>query len=469
MTGKNSKIEEIYKNLSRQDKEGIMEFLKCTLFNQSDIVLSIHHYLSEHLCKDNDLNKPELYKAVFNKNEKYSDVKLRVFITKLTKLIEKYLIVKSIDSYPLAELSILNQYYRKNHLHKNYTVFFNSKSEVNFDSYEEYLMYEYAFSMRKLDYISQEFNSDSDRIRKHFDEVLIAQQKLSFFQTLKTQCDFLSFTQRYKSDRDNSYEENIINQLIATRDEQDVVFKGYILVYLLSKEPLEESFLQLKDIVLSEEIKYETNYRALITHSQNYCIRFINSGKSEYLTHLFDIYSLSLKFFKNPGDLNTANFRNILNCALQLGHIEWAEKFVENYYTKVNESEQENTYNFNYARIYFEKQDYKTAMRQLLKVSYEDSFYASTGRILLIKCYYELNDELPLLSSCGSLSQFLHRNKEFTKQRVENNLHFIKYVKTLQNNRLSGTKDYFRKLKLKVSDSTVVQKEWLLKKIEELS
>ena len=101
-------------------------------------------------------------------------------------------------------------------------------------------------------------------------------------------------------------------------------------------------------------------------------------------------------------------------------------------------------------------------------MTYEDSFYASTGRILLIKCYYQLNDEMPLISCCMSLTQFLNRSKDFTKQRVENNLHFIKYVKTLQKHRLEKDRSYFKKLYSKVKDSTVVEKEWLLKKIEDL-
>lgn len=467
-SSKNSKVEELYKNLSKQEKEGLKEFLQCTIFNQSDIVIAIHIYLAENLRWQDSLDKEALYRAVFPKNEKYSDGKLRVFLTKLVKLIEKYLIVKNIDNYPLAELTILNQYYSKNHLHKNYTIFFSNKSDISFESYEEYLMYEYAYAMRKLDYIHQESANDSDKIREHFELVLNSQKKLSFFQTLKTQCDYLSFTHKYKTERDNSYEDNIVNLLIDSIDDQDIVIQAYIYVYLLSKENNEEYFVKLKNIVESQSIHFEANYRALLSHTENFCIRIINSGKSEYLAYLFNLYNLEIQFFKIAGDLNAATFRNIVYTALQLNQIEWAENFVETYYTKVSEVEQENSYNFNYARIYFEKRDYKSAMQQLLRVNYEHPFYASAGRMLLIKCYFELNDEMPLLSCCSSLTQFLMRNKEFTKQRIENNLHFIKYVKIVQKHRLKRDKKYFKQLYEKVNLSTVVEKEWLLKKINEL-
>ncbi len=468
MSGKNSKIEELYGSLSRQDKDGISAFLSCTLFNQSDIVIAIHFYLSEHFIQSSELDKMDLYRNVFPPNEKYSDVKLRVFLSKLVKLIEKYIVVKKIDQYPLAELNILSKYYSINHLQKNRTVFFNNKSDLSFDSYEDFLMYEYTYSMRKLEVVHNEYSHDSDKKREHFENAMLAQKKLSFFQTLKTQCDFLSFTQKYRSEKDSSYEDFIVNQLIESRNDQDPVIRAYICVYQIAKENNPQLFSELKDIVLNHNIPFESNYKGLLSHSENFCIRFINSGKSEYLEQLFEIYKCEIQFFKHPGDLNSNNFKNIVYTALQLKQVEWAENFVENYYSKVSIIEQENTYNFNYARIYFEKGDYKTAMRQLLKVTYEDSFYASTGRILLIKCYYELNDEMPLISCCMSLTQFLNRSKDFTKQRVENNLHFIKYVKTLQKHRLENDRSYFKKLYTKVKDSTVVEKEWLLKKIEEL-
>jgi hypothetical protein len=468
MSGKSSKIEELYASLTRQDKEGITSFLSCDLFNQSEIVVAIHLFLSDSLTNESELDKQALYHTVFGSKEKYSDVKLRVFMTKLVKLIEKYIVVKKLDQYPLAELTLLTRHYSKNHLHKNHTIFFNSKSEIQFESFEEHLMYEYAHAMRKLDYIYQEFSQDRAKIGEHFDIVLNKQKELNLFQSLKSQCDYLSFSQMYKTDRNNSFEEEQINQWIETKNEQNVVVQSYMLVYLYYKNPSDEVFLELKSILLDGGIAFESSHLALISHAQNFCTRSINSGKSHYLQHLFELYQLNVKYYKKVGDLTSVRFRNIIFCALQLGNIEWAENFVATYSNIVQEKDRENSYNFNYARIFFEKGDYKSAMRQLLKVTYEDSFYASSGRILLIKCYYELNDEMPLISCCLSLSQFLNRSKEFTKQRIENNLHFIKYVKMLQKHRLENDRLYFKKLYQKLNASSVVEKEWLLKKIEEL-
>jgi len=468
MSGKSSKIEELYSSLTRQDKEGITSFLSCNLFNQSEIVVAIHLYLCDSLIHEPELDKQALYRAVFNAKEKYSDVKLRVFMTKLVKLIEKYLIIKQLDKHPLAELSILTNHYSQFHLQKNHSIYFGLKQVIQFDSYEEFLLYEYNYAVRKLNYIYTEFSNDKEKKQEQFEAVMKSQKKLNLFQTLNIHCELLSFTQKIKSDIESSSDSLQISEILRPNEEYDKTMLAYILVYQIVKDNNLDAFFKLKEMLISKEVSFESNCKTLLSHIENFCVRCINSGKTEFSQHLFEIYECEMLYFKEVGDLKATAFRNIVYTALQLKQLEWAENFVEKYSIKLVVSEQQNNYNFNYARIYFEKKEFKLAMRQLLKVTYEHSVYASMGRILLIKCYYELNDEMPLISCCVSLTQFLNRSKEFTKQRVENNLHFIKYVKILQKHRLDNDLNYFKKLYQKVKESTVVEKEWLLAKIVEL-
>lgn len=469
MSLKNSKIEELYSHFSKSEKEGITEFIQCNLFNNSDVIEKIHEFFCA-LQPEEELDRVALYKYVYGGKSSYSDVKLRVYLSKLTKLIEKYIIVKQLDDYPYAELNLLTGYYSEHHLAKNTAVFFNNKPVTHFESYEEYLFYEYQYALRKLDYINLEYANDGERMKDQFEIVMNSQKVLSQFQTLKSLCDFSSLTQKYKLTRDNAYENSLIENLKNSQNELDDIFKAYLIVFSLFNENSEDKFYELKEIVLnSQQITYEKNVRALLAHFQNFCVRYFNSGQSKFLVDLLDSYKFSLRYYKNSGDLDSVNFRNIVYCALQLNEIEWAESFVESYHKTVNESDKGNAYNFNLARIGFEKKDYKSAMRLLLRVTYEDSFYASSARILLIKCYYELNDEMPLVSCCASLNQFLRRSKDFTKQRVDNNLHFIQFVKSLQNNRLKNNKTLFRNLLERIDKSTVVEKDWLKQKVSEIS
>ncbi len=468
MSIKHSKIEELYLNFSKYEKDGISNLLKSNLFAQTDIMEKIHEYMCTIVGEE--LNKVELYKYVYGPKSIFSDGKLRVYMTKLTKIIEKFIMIQHMDDYPSAELNLLLKYYNENHLHKNVFTYFKSKEENRFGYFEEYLLFEYQYQQRKLDFINREFPNHGVKIKEQFELLLSAQKKFSLFQTLKTHCDFLSISLKYQLHRDCSFEETIIASIIDSEYNQDPIFRAYIIVYQLFKEPNESLFQELNNIIIKENnVKFIDTSKALLSILQNFCIRFINTGQSEYLNFLFENYKFGLQFIKKSGDLTSASYRNITYCALQLNEIEWAESFVVNYYTMVTENDQDNAYNLNLARIGFVKKEYKIAMRHLLRVTYEDAFYASSARILLIKCYYELNDEFPLMSYCASLMQYLHRNKEFTKARIEYIIQFIKFVKSLQNNRLKNSKEFFKKMSKKISESSSLEKDWLILKLAEIN
>jgi hypothetical protein len=469
MSVKNSKIKELYLHFTKTELQSITHLLESGLFGQADILIRIHQYIC-HLKGSDDFDKELLYKYLYGNDSKFSDIKLRVYLSKLTKVIEKFIVFSKLDEHPLTELNVITDYYSQNHLHRNVALYFKTKVDYQFKTYEEHLSYEYNYAMRKLDYINADFSHDGAKMREHFEEVMKTQRELSIFQTVKTQCDFLSLQQKYNSTWNNELESKFIDGFSDMMEDFHPVLKAYMLVYGIFKSKDSDKFQELKRmVILEDEIVFDHNRRALVSHIQNFCIKYINSGDNRFLKELFDVYKFGLKFYKKPGDLNSANYRNIVFCALQIGELDWAERFVENYRHLVIEADQNNAYYFNFARIAFQKKDFKTAMRQLLQVTYEDAFYASTARILLVKCYFELNDELPLTSCCASLTQYLNRNKEFTKQRIDNNIGFIRYVRTIQTNRLKNNKAFFQKLLDKIQESAVVEKEWLKQKVHQIS
>jgi hypothetical protein len=464
---KHSKVEEIYGSLGRKEKESLRQFLSCKAINASPNIVSCHDFISNAAVdNENGLDKKALFAFLFGEKETYSDGKLRVLITRLIRLVENYLIYQHIDQSPISRLNILDNYYKKNHLIKNRTMLFSSQETIEGASYDEILYYNYTFAERKLDSIYNHDPNNHELIYACFEESKAALEKLQQFQVVKSLCDVLSFGNRYKSDLHYERQEAYVRSLMRKRDQLDRIINSYISIYLLLKNIDEAEFHFLYQHIRESELnRYESNYIGCLTHLQNFCIRLVNNGKTEYLVQLFEINNLKLQFVKKEGDLSSASFRNIVYCAIQLKKIDWAEQFVESYHTKVAEIEQENSYNFNIARIFFEKKDYKSAMRTLLKVTYEDAFYAITARILLLKSYFELEDETPLMSCCYSLNFFLMRNNTFTKQRIDNYKKFLYYTKKIFKNRLKGNKKFMKSLKLKMEQVSMVEKDWLIEKV----
>jgi hypothetical protein len=461
-----SKLEELYIHFTKNEKEDIAAILQCRVYNQSEHLIRLHQYLSEKVSIHNEVDKFEAYTYVFE-GETFNDNKYRVYQSRLIKIIEKYIIIEGIDDFPIAEVNLLYKYYNDRKMHKSMTTLLKSKNNFESKSFEDKMMYDFYFSNVKLSYINTYFPTDNELIYKTFKENLKNQTALHSFQILTSKITELSFSAKYKTEELFDFNENAIEKIIENKAQFDDMVQQYASIYLLIKNQNETDFFLLKENLHQDVFeKFEHNLVNLIVYLKNFCIRQINLGNPEYLTHLFELNEFSLKFYQKEGDLTSLNFRNIVYCALQLEKLEWTEKFIEEYNHTVAENDQKNSYNFNYARLYFEKKDYDVAMRQLLKVTYEDSFYASTARILLIKCNYELNDEYSLIYNCQSLFQFLNRNKLFTKERVTSNLKFINYVKRIQNKRLNSSNSYYKNLRKTIEESTVIEKKWLLEKID---
>ena len=88
------------------------------------------------------------------------------------------------------------------------------------------------------------------------------------------------------------------------------------------------------------------------------------------------------------------------------------------------------------------------------------------SKLLLLACYYELNQEEVLLSSIDTFTTFLRRDKKVQNIRTQRYLNFNKYIKKLVLARYSKEKVFKLKEQL-VPDKEVLNKPWLLEKIEE--
>ena len=100
----------------------------------------------------------------------------------------------------------------------------------------------------------------------------------------------------------------------------------YYLVFLtLTENKKEEHYKKL--VVLLE--KHAPGFlgeesRAMYRYAQNYCIRKINSGKSNYFRELFELYKTQLEsevIFENKY-LDHTDYKNIVTVALRLPEFE---------------------------------------------------------------------------------------------------------------------------------------------------
>ncbi|MBK8443968.1 MAG: hypothetical protein IPL35_11385 [Sphingobacteriales bacterium] len=285
-------------------------------------------------------------------------------------------------------------------------------------------------------------------------------------------CTLLNFKNVIKTDYEPLFLSHIISHLQQNEYPDAPMITAYYQVLQMLQEPAhEEHYRRLKTqmghyatMLPAEEI------RELYVFLQNYCIRQCNSGNTSFLSELFELYQIVLRerFIFSNDKLSASSYKNIVTLALRLNELDWVEHFIENYQDDLYEAERRNAYTFNRARLYYARQQYEAVIQMLAEVEYEDVYYMLDTKILLLKTYYDLDEDEALYSLIESFKVLLQRKKILSDFNRGVYLNFLKYLKKLREadprnkKSLSVLQQEIEKSK-NIADVT-----WLLKKLNVL-
>lgn len=114
-------------------------------------------------------------------------------------------------------------------------------------------------------------------------------------------------------------------------------------------------------------------------------------------------------------------------------------------------------------------------MRLLREVEFTDIFYNLDAKVMLLKIYYELEEDEAFLSLAASFKIFLSRTRlinENTRNLYMNLLAFTSKLYTMRMKHIFRKGKAFqlklRELKDKTENNSVANSRWLVGKIEEL-
>lgn len=107
----------------------------------------------------------------------------------------------------------------------------------------------------------------------------------------------------------------------------------------------------------------------------------------------------------------------------------WAENFIEQYKNMVTATYRETAYYYNTALLHFRKKDYLTAIKYINQVEFEDIYYALTARLLMLKIFYEQNDDILFDSNTNSILQYLKRNTSLPSVQKEAWINLVQLTK----------------------------------------
>ena len=207
------------------------------------------------------------------------------------------------------------------------------------------------------------------------------------------------------------------------------------------------------------------------THLKNYCIVKINKGEaSSFLPQLFDIFKTLLKekIILKDNHISSQTYKNITTVGLQLQEYDWVENFIQNYTNYLPKAHRENALNYNLAKVYFFQKKYYQVIEQLREVEYKNLVYALGGKLMLLKTYYELEEQSALDSLIDSFRIYLRRNKQIARDVKQQYMNMLRFTKKLVSippyNRAAAAK-----LEVQIEGcKAMTAKQWLLEKVGEI-
>ena len=459
------------KSLSPEELEGFGDYLLSPIFNRDKRCVDLYKLVKKDApaYASSRLDKTRIFAKLFPNNPTYNS-SLRALMTKLTQLLEGYLVhlkmygkeQQAMRNYLLLQ-TLRERNQRKYYLqwHKQFDEDF-AETVVRGTEHHQ-ARYMIAEDKNIFDYLR---GIKPDRY-EHLDfDTFVVLKKLGFFLFVfalkqgENAANYISF-------------ENISEIIERERLDKVPAVKLYHTTIKMQTQPdKEDNFKALKQI-LKAGVDYfpSSELGNIYTIAINYCSLRIIAGKTEYQTDMLDLYMYMIRErLVYVGEyVYEQHIKNIVSLGCKLKRFDWTENFITEYRDKVALEMRETVYHFNMGALHFYREDYDKAMLNFMQVRYATPAYEINGRSMLLKCYYAMEETEPLLSLADAFKKFLRSNKKVPAHHRRAYLNFIKYTVRLYRIKAMYGKKSLADLKTEIAASnSISDKQWLLEMVAEL-
>ncbi len=462
------KLKIIISKFNKQEKSQLELFLNSPFFNSYEKCGQLYAALLPYLSENED-EKPPLKEIAQACGLRPGNSSLSVYLSKLLDLVEEFLVQRELRRETATRQCLLMKGLASIECQAMaYDVPKNGRTKPQKQSIQ-YLLDDFLLKNTQLQ-TSQ--NSQSVKQRSHsYDKVVSSLNAFYLNRILKAYCSKISIKNVYGLGETPDESELLLQLSKNIFAGQDPLSQLYHYAVLLTKEASEENFNQLSDLLDKFQNRIErSDLSILYSIALNYCIRQTRSGKSnqeilfEIINKMVDNHALYEGQY-----LSVNRMSNIVAIVCDLKKFDWCETFIKEHYRYVHPDFREDVYTFNMGSVLFNQKKYEAAHEMLIKAEMKDLHYDINRRTILLKTFYELNEELALVNHAESYKAFLRKNKSFQKDNKTGLINFINITQglfKLKHKFSKSTKETFRKKIEK--QTTIFNKKWLLQKLDEV-
>lgn len=466
---KNSKLIALLSTFNAEDWRWFSKFIKSPYFNSREELLPFAEYLRKLApdFKEKQIEKEKVFQKLYPK-KKFDEKWLGHLMNYLLKLAERFLAQRKLEEQePLFNNSLLKSLVERQ-LSKHYR-HYEQKSNKLLEKWRLKNKDAYLYNYQLADIGNNHFMSQN--LRQYDPSLQLATDRLDqfyFLNKIKNSCEMLSRMDLVES----SYQSHFITEVI---DHVSSVENSY---------PLTLVYAQAYDAIKTgETATFETLRKSLQEHKKeipatekefiySYAINICNDKMVKnidakfYTEQCLELYLEGIEegFLLDRERLSPWHFKNVVKLAMNLKRYDFTEQFIQENYHKLEPEFQEDALHFNLADLHYQRGNYQKAQEHLLQVEYSDIFYALGARALLLKIYYETQEDEALISLLASFSIYLRRNKKVSSVFREAYLNFTSLLTQIN----KATKDKIPAIIEKINNTNrVINRRWLLQICEE--
>jgi len=448
---KDASLIKILSSLSLKEFNKFLLFVQSPYFNKDEYIVRLVKFFKKihPVYKGEAIERALVFKKIF-KNEPFDYLKLRRLFSASLKLLEQFFLTEfqkenkrtyHIDLMRALNEKDLDKRFLKSELKTKAIVYENTITDKDY----YFTKYSYQFTLDEWLVAHDDF-SEPELIQGAIDNL----DRFYILEKLNQSIAMLNRSAVLQTrTKDQEFTYPLINEIVAYIEKNEALFKDdpAILIYYKQyistiNEDDEASYFDL--CKLAEEnidcfSKHEGRflYYALL----NYAAQKINTGNSSYFKHTFEIQKkmLAQGFLDQNGVLPDLSFRNLVISSLALKEFDWAYDFIENYHSFLPKNIRSNAYNYNLAYYYCEINKYEEAHKLLWNVEYKNLMYNLNAKAMLLRIYYETDEEEALDSHISAFKVYLMRNKMIAKDRYKRYYNLFRFTAALHKIKLGAT------------------------------
>lgn len=471
------KLISLLETFSKHDLNRFDKYLRSPIINENEDLIRLFKIVDRALRSKKEqqmeqLNKKDVWKQLYGKKP-YKDSRLRRLSSELTRYAYGFIAWREYQSDPVREQILLLSWLDRRHLDKHFNGVVRTANKLQEkkslrDAYYHQLQYqveearhihneEAGKKIDKLEYL--------EKADYHL-ECYYLTRKLRHF------CDSLDYKKSTSIKVEIDLPQAFLGHIKQGYLGEPSVKAYYLVAQMLMNPDAENHYRELKGFLSENAEKFSrSELNTLYIYLKNYCIDTkINEGREDYFKELFDIFKtlLEKEILLDNGTIDPQDYKNIITVGLHVEAFNWVEQFVRDYTVKLPEGHQDNAVNYNLAKLYFHQEKYEKVIELLREVEYKNLSYALGGKLMLLKTYYELDEQLVMNSLIESFRIYLQRARTISKDVKEQYLNVLKFVKQLSKI-VPGDKKAVKKIRHQIkSTSPLPDKQWILDKVEEL-